>query len=116
MRKNWIPVEPRSRNFHQTRREGPMKNWTEDMRADVALTPKAIELGWTPVPHQNGSLTFEREKGNNRQTIWLCGRSYPTVMTYWHVAEIIDGRYTNHRAYMLLEDALENEGTQSIDA
>jgi hypothetical protein len=97
---------------HTISRNGPMKNWLEDMRADVALTPKAISLGWTPERHQNGSLTFERGKGNDRQIIWHCGRSYPTVMMYWHVAEIIDGRFSNHRAYMLLDDALDSEGAR----
>jgi hypothetical protein len=89
-----------------------MRNWVEDMRADIAMTPKAISLGWTPTIDSKGSTSFERGKGDSRQVIWHCGRSYPTIMMYWHVAEIIGGRYTNHRAYMILEDALDSEGAR----
>lgn len=83
----------------------------EDLREDEKQRGHAIELGWTvdESKKQRYGLQFEKDEGNNRKVLWHVGQSYPVVMMWWHVADVIDGYFRNHRAYPRLIDALENE-------
>jgi hypothetical protein len=95
------PVSPYTYHIKENQMSNP-----DGFREDLAEEVHAKELGFTVIDRYNeteNSFT----KGN--KFIWINEESWPRVKTWWRCADEIDGRYTNHRTYDTLREALDKE-------
>ena len=71
---------------------------------------RAKKLGWINKSDQNRRSW---EKGTLH--IWQVGTSYPRIHIWWVAADLLDGRYQNHRTHASFNEAIKlEEGDRRI--
>ena len=96
------------------------EKWEDCPREDLSIIPYAGEKGWSPcfsvndrkwnritidnVPHDEVGFS----KGNVR-TWRVIKRNDDGISYVWKVADIVNGRFTNHREYDTIREAIDNE-------
>lgn len=101
--------------------ELPERTWKANCgREDLNMFDAAKEAGWSaytrgPVVHGLPHDSVSYRKGNKHA--WKCGEfdiykhgNEPSVYhSWWVVADLIEGRYQNHRQHDTLQDVLDKE-------